>query len=222
MMRRMGHALLMVVLLVLTLGLAAPAQADPAKDVPIKGTLVGSETGYPAGSWDLVGYFYTLATEFDIDGDGVVDYTCGEDLDPPGAQELVVGTFTGNVSHLGEVTRHTSYCVRFEETGYQVLEFSWVLTAANGDTVAFGLSPGSDYQVEREDGLVDYGGELTFAGGTGRFVGASGTVMETGVSSQWNVDGFPFTSSGSDPWTRYMSASYTGTISYDASNRAAK
>lgn len=222
MMRRVGHALFMAVLLVLTLGLAAPAQGDPGDPVPINGTLVGTETGYPAGSWDFEGYFYTLATEFDIDGDGVVDYTCGEDLDPPGAQELVVGTFTGNVSHLGQVTRHTSYCIRFTYTGVEILEFRWVLTAANGDTVNVGLIPGTDYQVERDDGLVDYGGELSVAGGTGRFVGASGTVMETGLSTQWNVDGFPFTSSGSDPWTRHMSATYTGEISYDASNRAAQ
>ena len=221
-MKLTARTLFMAAVLVLTLGVAAPAQAGKADPVPIKGTLVGAETGYPAGSWDFDGYFFTLATEFDIDGDGQADYTCGEDLDPPGAQELVVGSMAGTLSHLGKVTREMSYCIRFDYEGFRLLDYTLELTAANGDTVDLDFTPGSDYQEERDDGLVDYGGELTFAGGTGRFVGASGTLMESGLSTQWNVDEFPYTSSGSDPWTRQMSATYTGEISYDASNRAAK
>jgi uncharacterized membrane protein (DUF441 family) len=44
MMRRTPRALLMAGVLVLTLGVAAPAQAGKADPAPIKGTLVGSET----------------------------------------------------------------------------------------------------------------------------------------------------------------------------------
>ena len=120
-MRRTARALFMAGVLVLTLGVAAPAQAGKADPVPIKGTLVGTETIYPAGSWDYHGYFIILAkAKFDVDGDGDTDYTCSKP-----AHELVVGTMTGNVSHLGKVTREMSYCVVCE--GYasiRMLDFT--------------------------------------------------------------------------------------------------
>ena len=40
--------------------------------------------------------------------------------------------------------------------------------------------------------------------------------------TSWWPPGFPFTTSGNDPWTKVLTATYTGEISYDASNRAAK
>jgi hypothetical protein len=220
MMRRKGHALLMAVLLVLTLGLAAPAQADPADPVPIKGTLSGTETIYPAGTWDLYGYFVDPGpqTEFDIDGDGVTDYTCSEP-----AHELVVGTLTGNVAHLGEVTREMSYCAFWDGEGqYRMFDFSQVLFAANGDTLEMGQGP-SD--LEEVDGWVVGTVDTPIIGGTGRFAGASGTLSEAVRSTApWWPDGFPYTSEGSDPWVKdvYLTYTHDSDISYDASNLAAK
>ena len=214
-MRRTTHALFMAVMLVLTLGVAAPAQAGKAPPVPIKGTLVGAETVYPAGSWDYDGYFGNQKQEFVVDG---VTYTCSEP-----ANELVLGTMTGNLSHLGKVTREMSYCLRWDDEFpvVHVVDFTLVLTAANGDTVNLDFQSSAD-SVEG-DGWVGYGGELAFAGGTGRFVDASGMLTETGrMIPSWYPPEFPFGSTGSDPWVRELSATYTGEISYDASNRAAK
>jgi len=201
--------------MVLTLGVAAPAQAGKAHPVPINGTLSGTETVYPAGTWDHDGYFYTKQTAFVVDG---VTHTCSEP-----AQELVIGTMTGNFSHLGKVTREMSYCYVWELPAYtaHVVDFNLELTAANGDTVNLDFVASGDWV--QGDGYVDYGGELAFAGGTGRFVGASGALTETGrMTPDWYPIGFPFISSGSDPFVRGLSATYTGEISYDASKRAAK
>ncbi len=217
-MRRTTRTLFMAGVLVLTLGVAAPAQAGKGDPVPIKGTLSGTETIYPAGTWDYMGYFYTLKTEFVVDG---VTYTCDEP-----ANELVIGTMTGNLSHLGKVTREMWYCLVWEEDAQgnpsvRPVSFNLMLTAANGDTLDLDFVAGSD--SVQGDGYVDYGGELAFAGGTGRFAGASGTLAETGrMIPSWWPPGFPFTTSGNDPWTKELTATYTGEISYDASNRAAK
>ena len=217
-MKRTARALFMAGVLVLTLGVAAPAQAGKADPVPIKGTLSGIETIYPAGSWDYLGYFYTLKTEFVVDG---VTYTCDEP-----ANELVIGTMAGNLSHLGKVTREMWYCLVWEDDAQgnpsvRPVSFNLMLTAANSDTLNLDFVAGSD-SVEG-DGYVDYGGELAFAGGTGRFAGASGTLTESGrMIPSWWPPGFPVTTSGNDPWTKELTATYTGEISYDASNRAAK
>ena len=218
-MRRTARTLFMAGMLVLPLGVAAPAQAGKAHPVPIKGTLSGTETSYPAGDWGYPGYFDTTQTEFVVDG---VTYTCSEP-----AQELVIGTMTGNLSHLGKVTREMSYCLVWdfedpEDVTTDVVDFTLVLTAANGDTVNLDFVSSAD--AVEGDGWVDYGGELAFADGTGRFVGAAGTLTETGrMMPSWYPAGWPyFAEDSSDPWTRQLSATYTGEISYDASNRAAK
>ena len=220
-MRTTARALFMAVVLLLTLGLAAPAQAGKAKEVPIRGTLVGTETIYPAGTWNsFEDYFYTLKTEFDIDGDGVVDYNCEQ----PGAHELVVSTLTGNVSHLGKVTREQSYCAFWEgPEQYRMFDFTQVLTAANGDTLELGQGPFEGTEV---DGWTYFAVETPIVGGTGRFVGASGTLYEDGrMAAPWWPEGFgedPWTATGSEPWVKELSLMYTrdSHITYDASNRA--
>lgn len=215
-MRITARALFMAVVLLLTLGVAAPAQAGKAHPVPIKGTLSGTETVYPGGDWSIGGYLYGPKTEFVVDG---VTYTCSN-----AAQELVLGKMTGHLSHLGKVTRQMSYCLVWDLTDFtwQVEDFSLVVTAANGDIVNLDYVSSAD-SVEG-DGWVDYGGELAFAGGTGRFVGASGMLTETGrMTPSWYPSGFEDgTAEGDDPWVRELSATYTGKISYDASNRADK
>ena len=220
-MRITARALFMAVVLLLTLGVAAPAQAGKAHPVPIKGTLSGTETIYPAGTWDLADYLSTLKTEFDIDGDGQTDYTCSEP-----AHELVVSTLTGNVSHLGKVTREMSYCGVWPSYGvYDLVDFSQVLIAANGDTLD--LLESVDFVVTAEgDGWLDFAAEAPIAGGTGRFVGASGTFYETGrmTPSWWPPELFEGTAEGDEPWVKGLSLTYTqdSYISYDASKRAVK
>jgi hypothetical protein len=217
-MRRTTRTLFMAGVLVLTLGVAAPAQAGKADPVPIKGTLSGTETIYPAGTWDFEGYLGTLKTEFDIDGDGVTDYTCSEP-----AHELVVGTLTGNVSHLGKVTRELSYCAVWDgEFQYRIIDFTQVLITANGDTL--NLEESLAFSSDGDD-PVDFTAEAPIVGGTGRFVGASGTLYETGrVHASWWPPGFLYTTEGNEPWVKELSLTYThdSYISYDASNRVPK
>lgn len=220
MMRRTARTLLMAAALVLTVGVAAPAQAGPADPVPIRGTLVGTETIYPAGTWDLYGYFVDPGpkTDFDIDGDGVTDYTCSEL-----AHELVVSTLTGNVAHLGTVTREQSYCAFWEgPEQYRMFDFTQLLTAANGDTLESGQGP---FEGTELDGWMYFTAETPIVGGTGRFAGASGTLFEDGrMAAPWWPDGFPYTSEGNEPWVKELFLTYTrdSHITYDASNRAAK
>lgn len=222
-MRRAARTLFMAGVMVLTLGVAAPAQAGPVDPVPIRGTLSGTETIYPAGSWDYYGYFIDPGpkADFDVDGDGQTDYTC---LEP--AHELVVGTLTGNVSHLGKVTRQMSYCAFWDGEGqYRIFDFTQVLTAANGDSMNLESGPN---EFEFGDGWVDFTAETPIAGGTGRFMGAEGKLYEIGrVRTSWWPEGFgedPWTAAGSEPWVKELSLTYShdSYISYDASNRAAR
>ncbi len=215
------RALLTAGVLVMTLGIAAPAQAGKADPVPIRGTLVGSETTYPAaGTWELPDFMLGAKTDFDVDGDGQTDYTCSKP-----AHELIVGTLTGNVSHVGRVTREMSYCLVWDGMGGgEMFDFSQVLIAANGDTL--NLEQGPTTEWEEGDGWVDIAVETPISGGTGRFVDASGTLYETvRVTPSWWPPGFYFgTAEGDEPWVREISLTYTrdSHITFDASNRAAK
>ena len=217
-MRRTARALFTAGVLILTLGVAAPAQAARAHPIPMKGTLVGTETIYPAGTWDYYGYFVDPGpkADFDVDGDGQTDYTCSEP-----AHELVVSTLTGNVSHLGKVTREQTYCAFWEGEGqYRIFDFTQVLTAANGDTMELGKGP---FESAELDGWTYFAAETPILGGTGRFVGASGTLFEDGrMAAPWWPEGFPYTTEGNEPWVKELSLTYTrdSHITYDASRRA--
>lgn len=104
----------------------------------------------------------------------------------------------GEMSHLGQVSWTLEQCFQLFAGSFGTFsDAEAVVTAANGDQL-FGTF----------DGIMT--GETTFAetlfitGGTGRFVGASGTIEETG----WF-----------DPDTGYMEVTGSGSIIYDASNR---
>ena len=98
----------------------------------------------------------------------------------------------GNASHLGLTTEYASHTLDMlgNQTGTSVF------IAADGDqlfatyvgTYSFGVN-----------GIVTFSGTLTFAGGTGRFSGATGTSQLQGTADI-------FTNTG-----RYT---FTGTISY--------
>lgn len=101
---------------------------------------------------------------------------------------------TGVVSHLGRVTWVERHCFQMDGMFGDV---ELVITAANGDQL-FGTFVGG------MTGPSTFAETVTFTGGTGRFVGASGTVDETG----WF-----------DPVSGYMEITGVGSIDYDASNR---
>jgi hypothetical protein len=205
-MRRVMHVLAMAFAMLLTLGLAGPAQAGPAHPVPIRGTLVGTEVGYPADTWDMVPF--AEAQEFVVGG---VTYDCGEP-----AIELVLGSYVGQFAHLGRTTLDNWICNAVDWTTGEmyVAAAEIVLTAANGDTLIL-VADGEVVLGDLVDGYIDFVAPFAFASGTGRFAHASGTLVELGRSS------FPPFPAGSDPWVRDLVGTFSGEISYDASDRAA-
>jgi hypothetical protein len=93
----------------------------------------------------------------------------------------------GQLSHLGKVALDAWHCTAIDwATGeFVIAGGEIVLTAANADTL------------------------------TGRFADASGTLMESGLST-W----LPFPT-GSDPRVREIRGTFSGEISFDASDRGA-
>jgi hypothetical protein len=121
-----------------------------------------------------------------------------------GWRYLAVGS--GDFSHLGAVDFELTHCSRMtsELTG----EFDHgitTITAANGDVLT--LAHRGTFELEfGDDGAYSYVAlEWEVLGGTGRFAGASGSGDGTAVG---------------DLLTETTTASYNGTINYDASNRA--
>ena len=132
---------------------------------------------------------------------------------------------TGNVSHLGKVTREMSYCLVWDGMGGgENFDFVQVLIAANGDTLNLGQGPVTMW--EEGDGWVDVAVETPIVGGTDRFAGASGTLSEAvRVTPSWWPPGFyTGTADWDGPWVRDVSLTYTrdSHITYDASKRAVK
>lgn len=103
---------------------------------------------------------------------------------------------TGTASHMGRVSWTSEHCFQFFLGTFGDAEL--VITAANGDQV-FGTYDGV------MTGETTFADEMIITGGTGRFVGASGVVAESG----WF-----------DPATGYQEITGDGWISYDASQRS--
>jgi hypothetical protein len=127
---------------------------------------------------------------------------------PEGWGWRYLATGSGHFSHLGVVEFELTHCSRMtsELTG----EFDHgitTITAANGDVLT--LAHRGTFQLEfGPDGAhSDVALAWEALGGTGRFAGASGSGEGAAVG---------------DLLTETTTASYVGTISYDASNRAAR
>lgn len=206
-MRRTARTVFMTAVLVLTLGVAAPAQAGKADPVQIKGTLVGTETWYPAGQWEDPAT--TTPTEFVVDGE---TYTCAQP-----ANVLVLGRYVGVSSPLGKVMREEVACIEFDSAIGIVATVNeeWTLIAANGDRLN-SVHKGF-WVTEMGDDWADFVHTFDLADGTGRFVSASGVLIESG-----RVTTPPYPTEGDDPYTRGVLSTISGEISYDASNRATK
>jgi hypothetical protein len=127
---------------------------------------------------------------------------------PEGTHWRYLAVGSGHFSHLGVVDFELTHCSRMtsESTG----EFDHgitTITAANGDVLT--LAQRGTFELEfGPDGAYSHVTlEWEALGGTGRFAGASGSGEGTGLG---------------DLLTETTTASYVGTISYDASNRATR
>jgi hypothetical protein len=149
-MKRRTHALLMAILLVLTLGLAAPAQAGRAHPVPVKATVSGEHWVAPP----------------DCDGDG--------------AFQKWSSAGTGQMSHLGMVDYVLEQCTYMGDPfppDYAYGEGTITFTAANGDTLVI-AQQGTGELVFDGEVMTGFMGEGTWTvvegEGTGRFANANG------------------------------------------------
>ena len=106
------------------------------------------------------------------------------------------GEGTGHASHLGAFTFRAEWCMNLPVTE---VGFTTVV-AANGDELYNTWTSEAEFAP---DGSMHFTNYFTFTGGTGRFENATGHVVATGVA-------YPDGSS---------TASWEGTLAYDASDR---
>ena len=186
-MRRIPWFLILVAALGLLI--AAPAEAtngQPTKALPIAGVLIGHTASFiPAGP------------------------NVGFDTSTFGGRCSVPSTWiiglagTGTFSHLGPLTFEGTQCTQYNPatgTGtYRDGDFT--IVADNGDALEF-AHHGS---FEIINNVTHLTGTATVTGGTGRFVGATGTMSENGTQ---------------DLATDVLEVTYSGTITYNAAMRA--
>ena len=174
MINRHKHTVLVAVVTIVLLATAAPAAAGKSVERPIKE--------------NLSGYIIDMVLSPSFPSGDTFEGRCSKP-----SQWVSTSAGSGVMSHLGSVTWTLEHCYQLFDGTFGDAEV--VITAANRDRL-FGTF----------DGIMT--GETTFAetlnitGGTGRFVGASGSIAETG----WF-----------DADTGYMEVSGVGSITYDAS-----
>lgn len=106
---------------------------------------------------------------------------------PPAFQQLAVGTC--DLAHLGRATVHFTQVVNFATGTQHSLELTY--TAADGDTLRAASTGTSVVSA----GGVRFSATITFLGGTGRFVHATGqahadgTASLTANTSEYTLDG---------------------------------
>jgi hypothetical protein len=178
-----------IVCVVLSLVLISPAAAArPGHEVPIKGSVTGAH-------WI--------------------------DESAPGCDEGALWRFessgTGNMSHLGRVDYELTQCTFFDPStgGFVFRDGTITFTAANNDTLVINQEGSSGGIVSGED-LIGFtvDGTWVAGGGTGRFLGATGSGTMDGVGDIPGGDalfGLP------DGYARF---NFAGDINYNASNRS--
>jgi hypothetical protein len=114
-----------------------------------------------------------------------------EPISPGVVRQVDIGDC--RISHLGHATFISDKIINFM-AGTQTIEGTYI--AANGDLL---YANGSGTSQPLPSGRVAFQGNVTFAGGTGRFASASGTATITGEA---------------DPVNARSSFTTTGTISY--------
>lgn len=152
------------------------AQSDDASlinDTPASLAKKGTKQVHIKGSFQTTFQFIPLVC---------IDPTSGKQVNcsTPGAVPVVASTpfqGTGKISHLGKSAVASSQTVDFTKPTpilFGTVEF----TAANGDKL-YATHTGTTVFPDAT-GSATYSGDMTFTGGTGKFMGASGSVEFTG------------------------------------------
>lgn len=179
-------------------GLSLPASAAGVQR-PFQVTLTGATT-------DIV-----YAPGFDFGPNWTVTSTFG-DRCPGGASWLITDGGTGYGTHLGAFTWSDTHCTRVTSvTPPDGVIFAGreQFAAANGDILYETFEPAAG-GITPEGDLLCADTVATFAGGTGRFLHATGGALEHGC--------WPASSPG--PVTAYLIIKSSGTITYDAADRS--
>jgi hypothetical protein len=114
---------------------------------------------------------------------------------------------TGNVSHLGKVDFTLNNCTTVQPSGVITINGGITFTAANGDMLSITHQGITSIEGDVATALYDW----QVADGTGRFLGATGSGESIGITYIPDPGG---------PEGGTSEINLTGTIAYDASNRA--
>ena len=166
--------------------------AAPPQPLPFKATIIGATTAM------------TFAPGFPFAGS-----TFGGRCSVPSDWLISFGG-TGSATHLGAFTWTSSHCTQIGANPPATVTISdgrFEYVAANGDILS--ESYGDAVVSFPDPGTICMETHATFTGGTGRFTEASGSALERLC--------FPATSG---PWLDEMLINSSGTIAYDASDRA--
>jgi hypothetical protein len=175
---------------------ASATHGQPGKQLPFQGMWAG-----PASGQEFAPGFPNERSTFDGRCSVPSDYVISWD------------GLTGKATHLGSLTVvEASHCSQFDPAS-GVIPFGdgvFTLMAANGDTVTGTYGNGlSSFQP---DGTITYTYELTIAGGTGRFAGATGDAAVSGTVVEFDMTVMP--------WKVTVVEVFDGWIAYDASQRS--
>jgi hypothetical protein len=192
-MRRVPRSVVVLSVLGVALMVAVPASAtrgQPTKELPF--------TVYITGYTD---HFIPAGPNFPFDS-SLFGGRCSV------LSNWVIGMAgSGEAARLGDITWSVEHCSQFTPTGPNMAGHGTytdglvTYVADNGDELYFTHTGSFDIV----DGVSYITGTGTITGGTGRFAGASGTILESGFQ--------PLASDFLQVWN-------TGTIVYDASMRS--
>lgn len=172
---------------------AGATHGQPTQALPFHATIVGATT-------DIV-----------FAADPFVGDTFGGRCSVPSAW-VISFAGTGHATHLGSFTWSSSHCTQLGANPPATVTISdgqFEYVTANGDILEETYGDAVITSVTPETICMDT--HATFTGGTGRFSNASGSALES----------LCFPNTGSPVLTEMLITS-NGTITYDASDRAAK
>ena len=114
---------------------------------------------------------------------------CGGGTDEDGIYKIVASG-PGTATHLGSITFYSAFCWKYPGEYWEAKDGIGFLTAANGDKLFYTAPPAVIVPPDENDPpyyIAKFDSPFQFAGGTGRFEGASGVGQLHGYNT--NIPG---------------------------------